>query len=285
MSIAKINNTVTYTLSRPVHYPFYTIWGGITLPDDILDPPVFRNFYTLIYVYKGEGAIYQHDNKIIATAGDFFLLSPGYTYSFERDGSKPWKEIWCAVSNTHFLSGLMSAYNIENVKRFHKINTPLQLENIVEILQAQDNSKEAFRKLETMLFETICALSDFSASNSQAISIAEMGKSYIDTNGLNMSINDICDQLSVSTSHFFRLFTKEFGISPKNYIMNKKLDIAMDSLLYTNLSIGEIAELLGYENIGSFSSVFHKKTGLTPLEYRKQFLDVPQDKRKPKNIP
>ena len=268
---------ISYNLSRPKHYPFYTVWGGITFPEFSSDTTEFRNFYTLIYVCEGATVVYQQDKKISVSQGDFLLLAPGYTYSFYAGKKYPCKQIWCAVSNTVFMSGLLSAYNIENITLFKGINSALQLENIIEVLKEQNTDEASFRTVEKLLFETICQLSDFASRYAPSMSLAEIGKAYIDTNGITSSINDICKQLSVSTSYFFRLFTKEFGISPQNYIMTKKLDIAKDSLKYTNLSVGQIAELLGYENIGSFSSLFYRKVGMTPLEYRKNSKSIHPD--------
>lgn len=278
MDIDNISNGILgYRLSRPKQYPFYTVWGGITFPTCQPNPAQFRNFYTLVYVCEGSGIVFQQNNEICASEGDFLILSPGYTYSFSADKNHPWKQLWCAVSNTSFMSGLISAYNIENIKIFKKINSPLQLENIFKVLEKQNSDDASFRTIEKLLFETICQLSDFASTHSPSMSIAEMGKAYIDTNGITTSINEVCKHLSISPSYFFRLFTKEFGISPQKYIMTKKLDVAMDSLRYTSLSIGQISDLLGYENIGSFSGFFSKKTGMTPLEYRKTKSELPLD--------
>jgi len=272
MDISKITNDhVEYQLTRPELLPFCIVWGGITL-SDATDPITYRNFYALEYIYEGAGIIRQKNREIYVSAGDFLLLTPGYYYEFLPDKAHPWKKIWCAVSNTSFMSGLLSAYNIENVNHFSKLNSPLQLENILDVLESQKNDKESFRAIERMLFETVCALSDAS-SGGKPISLATIGKNYIDANGLNSSVDDICKQLSISTSYFFRLFKQEYGVSPQKYIMNKKMDVAMDSLRHTNQSISRISDLLGYENVSSFSNTFYKKTGMTPVEFRKKYIN------------
>ena len=271
MDISKIDNDRSeYQLTRPELLPFCIVWGGMILSNDTDTPITYRNFYVFEYIYEGAGIVRQQNHEFHVAAGDFLLLTPGYYYEFLPDKAHPWKKIWCAVSNTSFMSGLLSAYNIENVNYFSKLNSPLQLENILDILKAQENDKEAFRAIERMLFETICALSDVVPSDSNAMSLATIGKNYIDSNGFNSSVDDICKQLSISTSYFFRLFKQEYGVSPQNYIMNKKMDVAMDSLRHTNQNISRISEILGYENVSSFSNTFYKKTGMTPVEFRKK---------------
>ena len=177
MDIDNISNgIISYRLSRPKQYPFYTVWGGITFPTCQPDQAEFRNFYTMVYVCKGAGVVFQQNNKIYASEGDFMILSPGYSYSFLADKKHPWKQLWCAVSNTSFMSGLISAYNIENIKLFKKINSPLQLEKIFDVLENQQSDDTSFRTIEKLLFETICQLSDFVSTLSPPMSLAEMGK-------------------------------------------------------------------------------------------------------------
>lgn len=266
------NGMESYELIRSRPYPFYIIWGGVTYPNHVSGPVSFRNFYTLQYTYEGEGVIQQQNNKIVVSAGDFQILTPGYTYDFIPDKNNPWTVIWISVPNTPFMSGLMSAYNIENIKNYPKINTPLYLEDIFRLLRKQSADTHSFRIIEECLFMTVCELSDFASKHIQPASIAELGKAYMDTNSIDVSVNDICKQLSISTSHFFRLFKKEFGISPQEYLTKKKMDIAMDSLKYSSLSICRISELAGYENVSSFSNTFYKKAGMTPTDFRKKYL-------------
>ena len=270
-----INNMISYDLTRSRPYPFYIVWGGITYPGNVTDPSTFRNFYTLQYIYEGSGVIYRQNKNISVSAGDFQILTPGYYYDFFADKNNPWKILWCSLPNTPFMSGLLSAYNIGNIKNYSKINSPLYLEDILGILKKQNSDEKSFRIIEECLFMTVCELSDFASQYIQPASLAELGKAYIDTSSIDTSINSICKQLSISTSHFFRLFKKEFGISPQEYITKKKMDIAIDSLKYSSLNINRISELAGYESISSFSNTFYKKIGMTPSEFRKKYFGNP----------
>ena len=69
-----------------------------------------------------------------------------------------------------------------------------------------------------------------------------------------------------------RIFTDAVGTSPVEYLTDTRIKAAKQLLENSDISdntISKICELSGYSDIGYFSKVFKKKTGLTPREYRK----------------
>lgn len=91
---------------------------------------------------------------------------------------------------------------------------------------------------------------------------------YIERNlAGNLSLNIVAEQVSLSPSHFSRLFKQSVGYSFSEYVTHTRLEYA--KLLMTNekLSIGEIAERSGFNNANYFSSTFKKYNHVTPREY------------------
>jgi AraC-like DNA-binding protein len=86
----------------------------------------------------------------------------------------------------------------------------------------------------------------------------------------NFPVEILGDKCSISYSYFRKLFTSKFGISPKKYILNLRINRAMD-LLKTNLySIIAISEILGYQNEYYFSRSFKKVIGVPPSVFKKE---------------
>jgi AraC-like DNA-binding protein len=69
--------------------------------------------------------------------------------------------------------------------------------------------------------------------------------------------------------HFLRMFTKYIGLTPYQYILSRKMDIAKSLLIETALPIIDIAYELGFNSHSNFSIRFKKLTGNTPDDYRK----------------
>ena len=72
----------------------------------------------------------------------------------------------------------------------------------------------------------------------------------------------------LSVFHFARTFTRAMGVSPGRYISRMRLERAMAELAAGKLSLAEIALKAGFSSQASFTTAFHRVTGLTPGEYR-----------------
>lgn len=72
----------------------------------------------------------------------------------------------------------------------------------------------------------------------------------------------------MSTSQFYALFKKEYGITPLEYKNKLILNRAFSMLKYDDISVKEIASVLGFLSDGYFCRFFKKHTGKTPKEYK-----------------
>lgn len=82
------------------------------------------------------------------------------------------------------------------------------------------------------------------------------------------SLAQIARQVHVSPFHFHRLFTRQVGTSPKQYLQKKQLQVARWMLRATRLPISTIARQAGFASHGHFTSTFHRAVGKSPREYR-----------------
>lgn len=85
------------------------------------------------------------------------------------------------------------------------------------------------------------------------------------------SLSQVAKQAHMSPFHFHRLFSRQVGISPKQYLQRKQLQTAKWLLRAHRIPIGDIAELTGFSSHGHFTSTFHRIIGVSPTEYRESF--------------
>lgn len=84
-----------------------------------------------------------------------------------------------------------------------------------------------------------------------------------------IDIDSLADISCLSKDHFIRLFKKETGTTPLQYINQKKIEKAQLILITDNMPVKNIAYLLAYEDHSYFNRLFKKVTGITPQQYRK----------------
>ncbi|MBQ7047060.1 MAG: helix-turn-helix transcriptional regulator, partial [Oscillospiraceae bacterium] len=85
------------------------------------------------------------------------------------------------------------------------------------------------------------------------------------------SIPDISKQIGISRSHLQRLYRSLFSTSVKDDIISSRIEKAKQLLAHTELRVQEISEQCGYNNENHFMRQFKEKTGITALQYRKNY--------------
>lgn len=86
-----------------------------------------------------------------------------------------------------------------------------------------------------------------------------------------IALDIVAKEFNLSKYYMCHAFKRYMGETVQQYITNKRMHSAEELLRYTKLSVAEIALLVGFENASSFGKVFHKKAGITPGAYRKQW--------------
>lgn len=86
----------------------------------------------------------------------------------------------------------------------------------------------------------------------------------------DLSITEIANKCNMSEVYFRKLFLAQMGTSPKQYILDIRIEKAKQLLSDGMLKVGAVAEKCGFTNQYHFSRIFRQKTGQTPTQYMKQ---------------
>lgn len=84
-----------------------------------------------------------------------------------------------------------------------------------------------------------------------------------------ISLNEISEILHVSRSHLSTLFKKNVGVSFTDYLIDFRLNRALEIYQEKKLPLTIVAELVGYQNYSQFSKIFKKRKGKSPREFIK----------------
>ena len=88
----------------------------------------------------------------------------------------------------------------------------------------------------------------------------------------SISLDDLSYRFNISKFYLNRSFKEVFGMSPIHYHQYCRMEKAKNMVLYTSLSIGQIADELGFENLSTFSRAFKHRYSQSPSEVRREFI-------------
>ena len=93
---------------------------------------------------------------------------------------------------------------------------------------------------------------------------------YIEENfSESIDLSHLASMMNISRTYFSNFFKATFRISPKQYILNRRLSEAQRLLIESRMSVGEIARAVGFENENYFSEFFAARTGISALKFRR----------------
>jgi AraC-like DNA-binding protein len=92
---------------------------------------------------------------------------------------------------------------------------------------------------------------------------------YIDRHlGDALTVSELARHARLSPYHFIRAFRAATGRTPHQYVRERRIDRAKTLLVTTPLPVTEVCDRVGFQSLGSFSSLFRRVTGETPVAYR-----------------
>ena len=83
-----------------------------------------------------------------------------------------------------------------------------------------------------------------------------------------LDVATIARAARLSPAHFSRAFRREFGETPHQYLLTRRLERAASLLTNTDRSVAEVCMMVGLRSVGSFTTSFGRVYGMTPTAYR-----------------
>lgn len=111
----------------------------------------------------------------------------------------------------------------------------------------------------------------YSGSVQQELLLAEV-ETYIQSHLATVTTAELQEVFHFGRDYFNRLMRKHRGITLKQYVQKRRLSEAKHLLMNTELPVSSIMERVGYQNSQFFYQLFQQETGLTPTQFRRNFL-------------
>jgi AraC family transcriptional regulator, L-rhamnose operon transcriptional activator RhaR len=239
----------------------------------------------LTLILDGEGYYSSQEQNIKVSKGDLILIPSKLHHGFVC--TKPWQGISVhfsydkvpAYSQYLFLNAYREPVRIRSsrLNDEHMIWAELCLSQMEKEWKSDEKRDDSY-DLMRIAFETILLLFHRNTATLQAPTektsdreiVQEVLKEIHQCYNTPITINEIASRHFLSESMLRKKFSEILGISPKQYIINLRLEEAKRLLQQTNKAIEYISSEVGFTSSSRFYDLFVKSVGVTPLEWRKQ---------------
>lgn len=242
---------------------------------DWLSIPHSHSYTELFYIVDGDGQFQINDQIFSVRANQLVVVNPNITHTEVSFESHPLEYIVIGIEGPELTTddAREEAYCLFT---FGNHNTVLScMQNILWEMQEQKREYQAACQayMEIILVQLIRnasvsvtqANSRFPA-NRQCASVRQ----YIDNHYKEkITLDLLAERVSINKYYMAHAFKREYGVSPINYMIACRIREGKRLLAETDLSLRQIATLLGFSSASYFSQSFRNFEGISPAEYRK----------------
>ena len=236
--------------------------------------PTGRQDIYLMYLSRGSLTLYVGDQRHELPAGGMFLFAPEIPYRYGKEAGDELCYYWAHFTGSRALE-MVESYGLSLGQ--------------VYLPEGQEEAATDFR----MLFRSFYGkgpLFEAEAAGTLAALLARLARRSTQRQGGPgpWRVRDSLDYLyrhyaqpirleelaaleHLSPSRYSALFRTCMGVSPQGFLIGLRIQNAADLLRRTDLSIVQVALAVGYEDPLYFSSLFHRKMGMPPSQYRVKF--------------
>lgn len=248
----------------------YTVEIGYNRIPPGLNQRFQRDIYILHYIASGKGTFLGKPFG----KGDGYLVVPNELDIITSDEQEPCEYYWIMFHGRRARDLLKNCNLVPHNGIFHIPQAEKCVEIIKNALFTQyNNSVEEANALQAVLFQLVAIhASDAAIASTNSSSMAKSIAQYIKSNYYNpLRISDIAKNFYITRSYMYTLFKQEMGVSPKEYLIEQRIEKAKAFLSSDEhrMTIKEISYAVGFTDPLYFSNVFRERTGRTPTEYRK----------------
>ena len=242
--------------------------------------PHSHSYAELFYIVDGEGQFQINDKLFPVQAHQLVVVNPNVIHTEVSFESHPLEYIVLGIEGLEFTISDAGS-KMEAASKSNDTLTMLLICMAVimrKILREMQNRESSFQILCQAYMDIIVVQLMRNASvsavpihsrlpaNRQCATV----KRYIDHHYKeNITLDQLAEKVSITKYYMVHAFKREYGVSPINYIINCRIKEGKRLLAETDLSLSQIAAILGFSSSSYFSQTFRNAEGTSPTEYRK----------------
>ncbi len=229
---------------------------------------------TVEFVYKGRGFLDINGHTCRLGENSVYILHKRSHHRYWPDKRDPWAKIFFVIDG-ELMDTLFKAYGLDEVYAIP--DCPQLKKYFDEMRQLKPGGWEMPQRAAVIfhrLLEECHALLYGSPEHLIRPAILEL-KTYLDDH-LEKKVNlaEYCRAHKHSCAHMIRCFKNQYGTSPYDYLMQRRIEAARLMLRHSAFSVKEVSSRLKFSDQYYFSNYFKRKTGVSPLKFKLGTVDM-----------
>lgn len=238
--------------------------------------PAVRDHFLIHYILSGKGT-FEVGGKIYHLGkGQGFFIPPGIITFYKADIEDPWEYIWVAFHGLNVENYLKRACLTAENPIFTYDTDSAIADVMTKMVETRNLRKCTDLMLTSLLYQFISILiatfeSDVPKVGGESRKEFYVRKvlEYIQKNySTNMTIEELANYIGLDRKYMSSVFKDVLKTTPQLYLINFRMNKACELLTGTELSIGDIARSVGYEDPLLFSRMFRRIKKVSPRQFR-----------------
>lgn len=238
-------------------------------------------FYSMVLIVEGEGEYIDcKGNRTSLLQGMVFQRVPDVPHAISINHKKAWREYYLDC-NVELFTRLRPMLNINAEEPIVGKLEPAYYEYVFEnLINATDSSTcvDVFNVYLQFLALLNDVIMDTRSSRQHKkggeFSMGIIVKDFENLYKARFELKGYCSKKGIQYEAFRKLFKMDFGVSPQQYLIKRRMDEACKLLLMNKLTIQEISFELGYISPYEFSNQFKRHYQISPRKYKLQKLGM-----------
>ena len=237
--------------------------------------PHTHNHMELFYIVGGRGQFLIQDQLYPVNANNLVIINPNVPHTEVSLNAQPLEYIVLGIEGVELASSEQSNGRFSMLDHFESVEISGCLRNILREMELKSTGYEdvcqAYMEILIIRLMRSTALSvpaqpQQISANRQCAAV----KRYIDQHFKEtLTLDQLAEEAHMNKFYLSHAFKQEFGVSPINYLISCRIEESKYLLAETDLSLSQIAQLLGFSSLSYFSQVFRRTQSVSPMEYRK----------------
>lgn len=228
------------------------------------------NSFLLMVVVKGEGTVAFEGKTYAIKANDLVFLNCHKPHCYKSSGG--WETYWVHFDSqlaSHFFDLIYDRTGCV-IPLFDNLCIKKNIEDIIQALSEEEPLAEPVVSayLHTILTELIMHTNAFQ-NISQGTGFVLDAIIYIEANyDKQLTLQEVAEKVNMSLFHFSRVFKKETGYAPYEYIIKTRINHAKNLLKRSDKTVKQVAFEVGFNSETNFIQTFHRMTDMTPYVFK-----------------